>query len=123
MKTRVKAIDLRLPVSFCLLFTWLTLCFIPAQSSNFAKNSFSGAMSGTVIDSRETSHGDTFEPFALFKESLSKLSLQKSSPTAKFLPVLRTFLPISPGCASLGVLAAAPALDFFHFTPPNKASP
>lgn len=124
MKTRVKAIDLKFFISLSLLCAWLTLCFTPAQSSGLEfKNSFSGGLTGTFIQASENSRGDIFEPFALFKESLSKLSFQKSSPTVKFLPVSRTFLPLLAGYASFGPLAAAPSLDFFHFTPPNKASP
>lgn len=124
MKTRAKAIDPKFLISLSLLFAWLTLCFTPAQSSGLGlKNSFSGANTGTFVETSAHSGGDIFEPFALFKESLSKLSFQKSSPSAKFLPVSRTFLPLLAGYTSVGALAAAPALDFFHFTPPNKASP
>lgn len=122
MKARVKTLDSRFLVSFCLLAAWVTIFFAPANSSNFLYKSAATGASGTVLISTETA-GDTFGPSDLFKASLSKLTFKKSSPTAKFLPVSGGFVTFMAGHAALHAFQSAPVRDFFLFSPPNKASP
>ena len=124
MRSKAKALDSKFFMALCLLFAWITLSFAPAQSSGFAlKNSFAGSLTGTFMDASAHSGGNSFKPVALFKESLSKLSFQKNVPSDKFLTVCRGVLPFMAGYSSFRAFASAPIFDFFHFSPPNKASP
>ena len=123
MKAGIKSFDFKFGISLCLLLAWVTLCFTPAQKLDLLKVSPSGFLHGTFLTVPGSSEADSFEPFALFEANLSKLSFRKSSPSGKFLPFLGGFLQAFAGDTSLTVLKVSPVLDFFLFSPPNKASP
>ena len=124
MKADIKGFDFKFGVTLFLLVAWGTLLFTPAQSSAVLfKEAAPGYIKGTFLSAQDNNQEDSFEPFAVFKAVLSRISFKKAAPANDLSSVSGKSFYTAFCYTGLSALESVPALDFFFLSPPNKASP